>query len=102
MLDTTSATTTTDSATLAAQTFLKAQVPEGPIAASLKRQIESEVSAIVQDGHTVALLGVATESGWKVTGAVRVGKSGRFQLSGDVGQAWGGRVTGRVGVLYTM
>lgn len=90
-----------DASTLAAQTFLQAQVPEGPIAASLRRQIESEVTAIVPEGKKVAVLGVATQDGWRLTGAVRLGDAGHFQLSGDVGETWGGKVSGRVAVLAT-
>lgn len=90
---------TNQAAALAAQSFLTAAVPEGPIAAALKRQIETEVAAIVPEHKHVAVLGVATADGWRVTGAVRVGQG--FQLSGDVGQAWGGEVSGRVAVLAT-
>jgi hypothetical protein len=91
----------TITSTVSATDFLKATVPEGPIAAGLKRQIESEVSAIVPADKHGAVLGVVTPDGWKMTAAVRVGTSRQLQLSGDVGQQWGGSVTGRVAVLYT-
>ena len=77
---------------------LKTPVPIGPLSASLQKQIETDIAAVMPDGKSVVILGVADQDGWKFGAAMRMGDG--WRLTADAGTTWGGQVQGRVQVLY--